>query len=148
MTLTYRPAPRFSLGLEWNPKADSTSPLANFLAVTEKKRRPALIFGTSSDRIGTPDGQAYYVTLSKDLSSVNGWPISPYVGAAYGTYDDKLRAMGGMYIRIPGTNFASTLIHDGVNFHPTLEYRFRERHVFTLLAVATEDLGVSYSIAF
>jgi hypothetical protein len=147
LTLTYRPAPRFSLGLEWNPKADSTSPLANLLAVTEKKRRPALIFGTSSDRIGTPDGQAYYVTLSKDLSSVNGWPISPYVGAAYGTYDDKLRAMGGMYIRLPA-NFASTLIYDGVNFHPTLEYRFRERHVFTLLFVATEDPGVSYSIAF
>ena len=44
--------------------------------------------------------------------------------------------------------FSSTLLYDGVNFHPTLEYRLRERHVFTLLLVATEDLGVSYSIAF
>ena len=105
------------------------------------------MFGTSSDRIGTPDGQAYYFTLSKDLSTVNDWPIAPYVGAAYGTYDNKLRAMGGLYIRLP-RNFASTLIYDGVNFHPTLEYRFRERHVFTLMAVAVEDLGLSYSIAF
>ncbi len=147
MTLTYRPVPRFSFGLEWNPKADSTSPLANLLAVSETKRRPALMFGTSSDRIGTPEGQAYYFTLSKDLSTVNDWPIAPYVGAAYGTYDDKLRAMGGLYIRLP-RNFASTLIYDGVHFHPTVEYRLRERHVFTLMAVATEDLGVSYSIAF
>ena len=145
--MTYRPVPRFSLGLEWNPKAESGSPLANWLAVPEKKRRPAVIFGTSSDRIGTPDGQAYYVTLSKDLSAVTRWPISPYVGAAYGTYEDKLRAMGGVYIRLPA-NFASTLIYDGVHLHPTLDYRFRDRHVFTLLAVAAEDLGVSYSIAF
>ena len=40
------------------------------------------MFGTSSDRIGTPEGQAYYVTLSKDLSTVKDWPIAPYVGAA------------------------------------------------------------------
>ncbi len=147
MTLTYRPVPRFSFGIEWNPKAESTSPLANWLAVTETERRPALIFGTSSDRIGTPEGQAYYATLSKDLSSVADLPVAPYVGVAYGTFEDKWRAMGGMYIRLPA-NFASTLIHDGVNFHPTLEYRLRERHVFTLLWVGTEDPGISYSIAF
>jgi len=148
VTLTFRPLPRFSFGIEWNPKADSTSPLANWLAVPEKKLRPALLFGTSSDRIGTPEGQAYYATLSKDLSSVNGWPVSPYVGVAYGTYDDKLRAIAGVYLRIPKTGLASTLIYDGVNFHPTLEYRFRERHVLTLLWVDTRDLGLAYSIAF
>lgn len=147
MTLTYRPTPRFSFGVEWNPKAESGSALANWLAMPEKKRRPAMIFGTSSDRIGTPDGQAYYVTLSKDLSTINRWPISPYVGVAYGTYEDKWRAIGGMHIRLPAS-FSSTLIHDGVNFHPTLEYTLRERHVFSLLFVATEDLGISYSVAF
>ncbi len=107
-----------------------------------------MILGTSSDRIGTPDGQAYYATLSKDLSPVNGWPISPYAGVAYGTFDDKLRAIGGVYFRIPKTGLASTVIYDGVNLHPTLEYRFRERHVVTLLWVATQDLGLSYSVAF
>ncbi len=140
--------PRFSFGIEWNPKADSGSPLANWLAVSEKKRRPALVFGTSSDRIGTPEGQAYYGTLSKDLSTVNGWPVSPYLGLAYGTFDDKLRAIGGIYFRIPRTRLASTVIYDGVNLHPTLEYRFRERHVITLLWVDTTDLGLSYSIVF
>lgn len=148
MTLTYRPTPRFSLGIEWNPEADSTSPLANVLAVSEGKHRPALMFGTSSDRIGTPEGQAYYATLSKDLSTVNGWPVSPYVGVAYGTYEDKLRAIGGVYLRIPKTGLASTLIYDGVNFHPTLEYRLGERHVFTLLWVDTQELGMAYSVAF
>lgn len=147
VTLTYRPLPRFSFGIEWNPEADETSPLANWLAVPEKKKRPALILGTSSDRIGTPDGQAYYATFSKDLSAVAGWPIAPYFGVAYGTYEDEWRAIGGLYVRLP-KNFASTLIHDGVHFHPTLEYRLRERHVFNLLWVATEDVGLAYSIAF
>jgi hypothetical protein len=139
---------RLGLGIEWNPKADSTSPLANWLALPEKKKRPALILGTSSDRIGTPEGQAYYATLSKDLSTVNGWPVAPYAGVAYGSYEDRWRAIGGVYLRIPETGFASTLIYDGVNFHPTLEYRFGERHVLTLLWVDTRDLGLSYSIAF
>ena len=124
-----------------------TSPLANWLAVTEKKKRPALILGTSSDRIGTPDGQAYYATLSKDLSTVGGGPIAPYLGIAYGEFEDKWRTIGGVRIRIPDTGWASTLIYDGVNFHPTVEYG-RGRHVFTLLWVDTSDLGASYSIAF
>lgn len=106
------------------------------------------MLGTSSDRIGTPDGQAYYLTLSKDLSTVGGGPFAPYVGAAYGTFEDKLRLIVGVHVRIPRSGLASTLIHDGVNFHPTLEYRFGERHVLTLLWVATEDLGIAYSVAF
>ena len=148
MTLAYRVVPRLSLGIEWNPRSDSTSPLANFVAVSETARRPALMFGTSSDRIGTPEGQAYYFTLSKDLSTVNGWPVSPYVGASYGTFENDLRAIAGLYIRVPETGFASTLIHDGKTFHPTVEYRFLGRHVISVLWVATEHVGVSYSVAF
>ena len=146
--MTYRLAPRFKLGIEWNPEADSASALANWLAVSEKKSRPALILGTSSDRIGTPEGQAYYATLSKDLSALTGWPLSPYAGVSYGTFEDKLRAIGGVYVRFPETNFASTLIYDGVNLHPTLQYSFGNRHVLTLLWVDTRDLGLSYSVAF
>ena len=105
------------------------------------------MFGTSSDRIGTPEGQSYFFTLSKDLSVIHGWPVAPYVGAAYGTYENDLRAIGGLYIRLPA-GFASTLIHDGKNFHPTVEYQFLQRHVISVLWVDTEDLGVAYSVAF
>ena len=140
--------PRLSLGVEYNPRSDTKSVLANIVAVSETRRRPALIFGTSSDRIGTPEGQAYYFTLSKDLSTVNGWPVSPYVGLSYGTFEDDTRAIGGVYVRAPGTGFASTLIHDGKNFHPTVEYRFLGRHVISVLWVETENVGVAYSVAF
>ena len=140
--------PRLSLGIEYNPLADDTSPLANLVAVTETKKRPALIFGTSSDRIGTPEGEAYFVTLSKDLTTVNGWPLAPYVGASYGTFENEVDMIGGVYIRVPGTGFASTLIHDGKNFHPTVEYRFLERHVLSALWVDTQDIGFAYSVVF
>ena len=113
----------------------------------EKETRPALILGTSSDRIGTPDGQAYYATLSKNLKGITGWPIAPYAGVAYGEFEDKWRGIGGLRITLP-QDFSTTLIYDGVNFHPTLQYKFRERHLFTVLWVDTRDLGIAYSLAF
>lgn len=66
-TLTYRFHRRVTAGIEYNPLAGKASPLANVVALTEKHERPALILGTSSDRIGTPFGQSFYATLSKNL---------------------------------------------------------------------------------
>ena len=145
--MTYRVIPRLSLGVEYNPKVGEVGPLMNVVALGETEHRPAVLFGVSSDRIGTPDGTAYFGTVSKNLEPQIGWPISPYLGAAYGTYEDKLRAIGGVYVGL-SHGFASTLLYDGKVFHLTLEYRFKERHVLTLLWVDTQDLGLSYSIAF
>jgi hypothetical protein len=139
--------PRLSLGIEYNPKADEVGPLLNAVFLSETETRPAVLFGVSSDRIGTPDGTAYFATVSKNLEPQLDIPISPYLGVAYGTYEDELRAIGGAHIRF-GAGLASTLIYDGKAFHPTLEYRFLERHVLTLLWVDTRNLGIAYSIAF
>lgn len=147
LTLTYRVLSRLSLGIEVNPRADEIGPLFNWVAVTETERRPALIFGTSSDRIGTPDGQAYFATLSKDLESLTGVRLAPYVGVAYGTFENSLRRIGG--VRVPlGRGFAGSALWDGKNLHPTAEYRFLERHVLTLLWVDTRHAGAAYSVAF
>ena len=98
--MTYRVVPRLSLGVEFNPRADEIGPLANWVAVTETRRRPALMFGLSSDRIGTPDGEAYFFTLSKDLESLTGWPIAPYIGGAYGTFEDEFNMIGGLRVTV------------------------------------------------
>ena len=74
-TLTYRFHPRFTAGVEYNPLAGKVSPLANLVALTETHLRPALILGTSSDRIGTPSGQSFYVTLSKNVKHYTGLPL-------------------------------------------------------------------------
>jgi hypothetical protein len=107
------------VGIEWNPLAEKVSPLANWRAISETDSRPAIILGTSSDRIGTPSGQSFYVTASKDLSPWLRVPLAPYVGVAYGTYEDKARAIAGLNIYFPAS-VSSLVIYDGVKVHPTV----------------------------
>ena len=145
-TLTYRFHPRFTAGIEYNPLAAKASPLANIVALTETHKRPALILGTSSDRIGTPFGQSFYATFSKNLKHQTGLPVAPYVGVAYGTYDDRARLIGGLYID-GGRGWSSTILFDGVRVHPTANYT-RGRHQFGVIFERGRNLGASYSISF
>lgn len=105
-----------------------------------------MILGTSSDRIGTPEGQSFYAMLSKDLAPQIGLPVAPYVGVAYGTYEDTTRVIAGANIAFT-RRLSSLLIFDGVHFHPTLSY-FHGRHGISLLLVRAQDPGVSYSLRF
>ena len=145
-TLTYRFHPRLTAGIEYNPLAGKVSPVANFVAMTETHRRPALILGTSSDRIGTPSGQSYYATFSKSLKHQTGLPIAPYVGVAYGTFEDRLRPIGGLNISVKG-RWSSIILFDGVRVHPLVNYT-RGRHVFSFLMERGRNPGASYSISF
>lgn len=145
-TLTYRFHPRLTAGVEYNPLAGKVSPIANLLALTETERRPALILGTSSDRIGTPSGQSFYATFSKSLKRETGLPIAPYAGLAYGTHESRLRPVGGLNIDL-GKGFTSTVVFDGVRVHPLLNYA-RSRHVFSLIMERGRNPGASYSISF
>ena len=145
-TLTYRFHPRFTGGVEYNPLAGKASPLANFVALTETHKRPAIILGTSSDRIGTPYGQSFYATLSKNLKHSTGLPVAPYVGVAYGTFEDRFRVIGGLNINII-EHWSSTILFDGVRVHPLLNYTWG-RHQFGVMFERGRNPGVSYSISF
>ncbi len=145
-TLTYRFHPRLTAGVEYNPLADKVSPLANFVALTETHRRPALILGTSSDRIGTPSGQSFYATLSKNLKHPTGLPVAPYVGVAYGTFEDRLRVIGGLNITLD-ERWSSTILFDGVRVHPLVNYT-RGRHQFGVIFERGRNPGFSYSVSF
>ena len=114
--------------------------------MNETRVRPAVMVGTSSDRIGTPEGQSFYGTVSKDLRGLTGLPVGPYVGLAYGTYEDRLRVIGGANLDF-GKGFSSLLIFDGVHFHPTLSFH-RERYGASLLLVRSKDVGVSFNARF
>ncbi len=92
-TLTYKFHPRVQAGIEYNPRASEFKPLANILVLTETRRRPALMVGTSTDRIGTPSGQSFYATFSKNLQRETGLPIAPYVGVSYGTLRSPHRGL-------------------------------------------------------
>lgn len=112
----YQVTERLSIGLEANPIDDDYGPLANWRALDETETRPALIFGTSSDRIGTPSGRAVYGTFSKDLESILGIPVAPYVGVNYSGFDHDFDAIGGLNIRWP-EKITSTHLYDGENIH-------------------------------
>ena len=145
-TLTYRFHPRVTVGIEYNPLAKKVSPLANVVAITETEVRPALILGTSSDRIGTPSGQSFYATFSKSLKRATGLPVAPYVGVAYGTYEDRARIIGGLNITL-SDRWSSTILFDGVRIHPLLNYTFG-RHQLGVILERGRNPGISYSISF
>ena len=106
----------------------------------------AVIVGTSSDRIGTPGGQSFYATASKNLKRETKLPIAPYFGVAYGTYQDRLRYIGGVNIGFT-ERFGALVIFDGVHVHPLLNYSYK-RHVFSFLLVRGKEPGLSYSVSF
>lgn len=145
-TLTYQIHPRIRLGVEYNPLADDVGALANVLVLPEQGHRPAILLGTSSDRIGTPEGRAFFGTLSKDLRNETGLPLAPYAGASFGTFDDRWRPITGLKLDFTD-RLDSTILFDGVKFHPTLNYT-SGRHAFGLILVRGRHPGLSYSISF
>lgn len=145
-TVTYRFHPRFTAGIEYNPLAGKVSPIANLVAATETHKRPAFIIGTSSDRIGTPSGQSFYGTLSKSLKHHTGLPLAPYVGLAYGTFEDRVRVIGGLNLSI-NESWSSTILFDGVRVHPLVNYSFG-RHQFGVMLERGRNPGVTYNISF
>ena len=150
MTGMYQFTPTFSAGLEINPLAPDLGPIANWLALPETGDAPALIFGTSSDRIGTPHGRAIYGTVSKDLERWTGLPIAPYAGVSFGTFDDELVAIGGLRIAW-SDQLSTTNLWDGHNLHHTIDYGLEGGQLIGLVIANLDEhysLGVSYSIRF
>jgi hypothetical protein len=118
--------------------------------VPETESSPALMVGTSSDRIGTPHGRAIYTTLSKDLEHWTGLPIAPYAGISYGTFDDEAVWIGGLSIRWT-ERISSTHLWDGHNLHHLLDTTIGDRQTIGLVVVDIDgavDVGVSYSVGF
>jgi hypothetical protein len=137
-TLSYRFDERFQAGLEWNPLDDDWGPIANWTAFTESTRRPALIFGTSSDRIGTDRGQSYYGTLSKSLEPWLGLPIAPYAGATFRDAEDDWEAVAGLHYALFDQRLFVTHLWDGENLHLTLDVPWR-RALFGIVLAQQED---------
>jgi hypothetical protein len=147
LTVQVRPHPRVMVGVEVNPLADEVGPLVNLHLLTETGTRPALLAGTSSDRIGTPDGRAYYATLSKDLSPWLRWPVAPYAGASYGTFDNRLRAIGGVWVSL-GERWSALVIHDGVHVTLSVDVEIGGHLALSGLLFDGDEPGVSMSVAW
>ena len=147
MTLMYRWHPRVHFGLEYNPRVGEVHPLLTLIPVTETETRPAVIFGISSDRIGTPRGTSFYLTASKDLEHWTGLPIAPYAGVVYGTYEKEFRPIGGLNIRLR-RNLTSLIQFDGHKLHPGVTYTFNDTHALTFMMIRLKEPGMTYTFSF
>lgn len=141
-TLTYRVNTDLQVGLEYNPLGEDLGPLVNWRVLRETKNRPAVILGTSSDRIGTPHGRAYYVTVSKEVAD----GLGIYVGAMYGEFEDKVRIPAGVSYRFDD-RWSALFAYDGVNGHPMVTYSWQRQNL-TFLMVGGKYPGLSYGIGF
>jgi hypothetical protein len=142
----YRLTQDLQLGIEYNPLADEVGPLVNYRAIHEKGLRPALSFGTSSDRIGTPHGRAYYATLSKDLEPYVKLPVSVYFSALYGTFDEEFVYPFGVNIRF-ARGWTFTPQFDGHASHGLVTYSW-DRYSVTGMLVRWRHPGIAFNVGF
>jgi hypothetical protein len=107
--------------------------------LTEGEYRPSLFLGTSSDRIGSPEGeQAYYATVGKRLPGV---PVSAYVSVNYSEWDEGINLPFGAALEL-GHGFATRYMYDGQRSHALLDYSWNPLGV-SLLWVWLESFGLA-----
>ena len=143
-TGNYRIARWLSLGVEVNPEADEVGPLVSLFALTETETRPAVFFGTSSDRIGSPKGtQSYYMTAAKYLPALH---LAPYATLNYSEWDEGLNFPFGATLEL-GRGFSVRPMYDGQRTH-LLGSWFRNTYGVTLIWAWLEEPGVAISFGF
>jgi hypothetical protein len=132
------------VGVEVNPAAGEFAPLGTLFLLTETESRPALFLGTSSDRIGSPEGkQAVYLTATKFL---HGTPFGPYATVHYSGWDEQVNLPFGLLVDL-GRGFSLTPMYDGERSHLTGGYA-TEHGTVSLLWIWMERAGVSVSVGF
>lgn len=141
-TLVYRINNDLQVGVEYNPLVQDLGLLLNWRLVRETDSTPAVILGTSSDRIGTPSGRAYYVTVSKEVAD----DLGVYVGAMYGEFENKVRIPAGISYRFD-ERWSTLVAYDGVNVHPMVTYSW-DRYSATFLMVGGKHPGLSFGVGF
>lgn len=144
LTLNRRVVHTLQLGVEVNPAAGEVGPLATWFLLTETERRPAVFLGTSSDRIGSPEGmQAYYGTAAKYLPFAR---TSPYVSLNYSEWDEAFNVPFGANVELGG-GFSLQPMYDGHRTHLLGTYA-TERASVTLIWAWLERAGAAISLGF
>ena len=142
----YRLTPRLNIGIEANLAANEIVPNFNWIAHPETPSMPMISFGTSSDRIFTPDGyQMYYATFAK---SIPGTALAPYISLNYSEYDRGINFPWGVNVALaPEWDFL--FMHDSERAHFLLTHKFLNQNVSLIVVdVDRPRFGISYGIGF
>ena len=143
-TLTRRAHPRLSLGLEFNPGAAEIGPLATLFVRTESNAWPAISLGTSSDRIGTPEGNASVFLTAAKRSPFLAVPLSGYLSLNWSEFDEAFNVPFGGTLHL-GEVFALGGMYDGQRSHGLLR-AMRGSWSATALWVWFENFGLAISL--
>ena len=140
-TANYRIHNRLQVGVEFNPKAKEIGPLFTAFLITETEAWPALFFGTSSDRVGSPSGeQSYFATVSKYIPALR---VSIYGSFNYSEWDEKFNFPVGLGLEV-GKGFSVRSMYDGERGHLMFNY-FADRYGVSLMLVWLNTMGISLS---
>jgi hypothetical protein len=119
-------------------------PIATWFLATETETRPAVFLGTSSDRIGSPEGeQAYYLTVAKYLP---GLRVAPYVSLNYSEWDEGWNVPFGAGIEL-GRGISVRPMYDGNETHLVGTFA-TERFSVSALWIWLERAGLAVSMGF
>ncbi|MDZ4723271.1 MAG: hypothetical protein SGI97_05145 [candidate division Zixibacteria bacterium] len=120
-------------------------PLGNWFILTESPKRPSLMFGFSSDRIGTTKGNLqYYLVVGKYLPWLR---LAPYAGIQYSDNDEGINYPFGANIEI-SSKFSLMPMYDGNRSHLVGNYYINDRVGLSLLWLWYEQAGISVFVGF
>ncbi len=144
LTGSYRIHRIAQIGVEYNPVVAEVVPIATVFFLTESEWRPAFFIGTSSDRIGSPEGtQSYYLTASKLAPKI---PVSVYASLNYSEWDEGINFPFGAEWYVYG-GFSVRGMYDGNQPHAMVNW-FGERFGVSLIAVWLDTFGISIAGGF
>lgn len=135
---------RLQVGAEYNPAAGEVAPNGTLFLLFEREHAPGLFLGTSSDRIGSPEGtQCAYLTATKFLPLLR---MAPYVSLNYSEWDAAWNMPFGLTADL-GQGIVLRPMYDGERTHTTLGVT-RGRATATALWAWLERVGISVSLGF
>ncbi|NNE44046.1 MAG: hypothetical protein HKN12_07540 [Gemmatimonadetes bacterium] len=142
--MNYRIHPRLQIGVEYNPGEQEVGPLLTWFILPERHGVPGVFFGTSSDRIGTDEGQqSYYLTAVKGLP---WFPASVYATLNYSEADEGFSFPFGATFDL-SHGFSVRPMYDGDRSHLMASYGTNWWSV-SLLYVWWEEPGISFGFGF
>lgn len=116
------------------------TPLATLFLVHERESRPALFLGTSSDRIGSPEGkQAYYATVIRSVPAIR---LSANATLNYSEWDEGFNVPFGAAFDL-GRGCSVRYMYDAVRSHALLDRALNDRWGMSLMAIWLERFGVA-----
>lgn len=141
-TADYNVDDRLTIGFEYNFLVEEVGPRASWVATLETEKLPQVHFGTSSDRIGTPEGfEQYSVTFAKSIPNTK---LAPYFSITYSEFDRGLVYPFGLNYQID-EQWSLLGMHDGRKNHLMLNLASKDYYVqFGLIWLKHPSLTIGW----